>query len=121
MGPFWKTYKYILSIWTGGNLNDHEKLLQAYRDHYKHVRKVVPAEKLLEFKPGFGYKELCDFLDEPLPGDELYPHINQPDNIITMFTKLWWFTVVNAVVRVGGTACAVAAGLGAIWYYQFRK
>ena len=105
----------------GGNLNDHDRLRRTYREHYAHIRKVVPPHKLLEFKPGFGYKELCSFLEEPVPGGEAYPHINQPDNIITMFKKLWWFTVVNAVVRVGGTVGAVAAGGAAVWYYHFRN
>ena len=120
MGPFWKTFNYILTVWTHGDFNDQDSLRQTYRNHYRHVRDVVPKEKLLEFHPGDGYKKLCDFLAEP-PPDEPYPHINQPDNIFRMHTKLWWFTVVNAIVRVGGGIGAIAAAAGAIWYYRSRR
>jgi len=119
VGPFWKTFKYIVSLWTDGDFNSRERLRQTYRDHYSHVRQVVPKTKLLEFGPGDGYQKLCDFLDEPQPDKELYPHINQPDNIFKMHTKLWWFTVVNAIVRVGGGIGAVAAAAGAMWYDSY--
>ena len=120
MGPFWKTFNYIVSILTHGDFNDQKVLRETYRNHYRHVREVVPEEKLLEFNPGDGYQKLCDFLGEPRPDKESYPHINQPDNIIRVHTKLWRFTVINAVVRVGGGIGAVAAVAGAMWYYRYR-
>ena len=78
----------------------------------------MPKERLLEFRHGDGYKQLCDFLGEPVPlGDEAYPHINRPDEIIGRLRVVYWGTVAMAVVKVGG---AVAVAGGAVWYARFR-
>ena len=79
---------------------------------------MVPKNKLLDFKPHDGYKELCEFLNKPQPGEESYPHINQPDNIIKMFKTLWWRTFWNALTRVGGGISAMIVAITAIWYYK---
>lgn len=68
----------------------------------------MPKDRLLEFRQGYGYRELCDFLGEPLPGDEPYPRINQTDNIIKMQKKLYWSTVATAVAKFGGVLGATA-------------
>lgn len=68
-------FNFIVNIWTGGHINDRRKLRQSYRDHYAHVRTMAPQSKILEFRPGDGYEQLCGFLDKPVPKDEPYPHI----------------------------------------------
>ncbi|KAI4191061.1 MAG: hypothetical protein L6R41_000376 [Letrouitia leprolyta] len=85
-GPYWKTINFIMSIWTGGDFENRAKLCQNYRDHYAHIRAIVPQERILEFKLKDGWSELCKFLHRPIPVDEPGPHINQPDNIIMMHT-----------------------------------
>lgn len=110
----------IMGVWTGGDFNNRRKLQQSYRDHYAHVRSVVPKNNILEFKPGDGYEQLCRFLGKPVPENEQYPHINQPDNIITMHKSIWWFTLANAVLKVGGAVGAIVVAALAVWYYQYK-
>ena len=116
LGPYWRTINYIVSIWTGGDYNDSKALCNTYRNHYAHVRAVVPKENLLEFHSGSGYKELCDFLGVPIPLGEEYPRINQPSNIIAMHTKLWWFTVTTLLFRLLIGIGSVVIVAGAAWW-----
>lgn len=120
LGPYWRTINYIVSIWTGSDYNDSKTLCNTYRDHYSHVRAVVPKEKLLEFDASSGYEALCDFLGVPTPVGEEYPHINQPSNIITMHTKFWWFTVATLLFRVIIGSGAVLIAAGAVWWQWGR-
>ncbi|KAI4112749.1 MAG: hypothetical protein LQ338_008279 [Usnochroma carphineum] len=121
VGPYWKTINFIMNIWTGGSFDDRSKLCQSYRDHYAHIRAVVPQEKILEFKPKDGWEELCTFLGKPIPADEPYPRINQPDNIIKMHTMVWYMVVAKAVQKIGGTIVAVGVAAGAAWYYRYKS
>ncbi|KAL8947325.1 MAG: hypothetical protein Q9222_006381 [Ikaeria aurantiellina] len=119
MGPFWVLFTYILDIWTGGNINDRDRLRQTYRDHYTHARKVVPKEKLLDFRPGGGYPQLCEFLGRPAPGDKVYPHINQPDNIVRLFMRVWWITLWAAITKIGGMITAIIVAFLAVRWYSY--
>ena len=109
-----------MGLWTGGDFSNRGKLVQSYRDHYEHVRSVVPKEKILEFKAGDGYEPLCRFLGKPVPKDEQYPHINRPDNIITIHKSIWWFTIINAAIRVGKVVGAFGVVGLAAWYYRYK-
>ena len=118
VGPYWKLLSYVVSIWTNGRPNDRQKLAQTFREHYSYVRAVVPKEKLLELEPGSGYEAICKFLDKPIPKNEIYPHINPPDNIIKGHTRLWWYTVAVTGMKVGRNVGALAIAAGAIWYFS---
>ena len=77
----------IVSIWTGGDFNDHARLLQTYRSHYAHIRSVVPKEKILGFRFGDGYEELCHFSGKPVPLEEAFPNFNHADNIVKLMRR----------------------------------
>ena len=101
-------------------MQNRQKLRQSYLDHYAHIRRAVPKDKILEFKPKDGFEKLCQFLDKPLPVEGQYPHINQPDNIIKLHTMMWWYLSTKVLQRfliyltpVGVAACSV-------WYYRSR-
>lgn len=118
-GPYWKTLNCIFDIWTDGKKNDRDKLRQTYRDHYKHVRQVVPKDKLLEYKPQQGWEPLCRFLGKPIPKEEPYPYINQPDNIIKMHTVVWQKTSVLAIQKIAPFVAAFVVVVAAMWYYEY--
>lgn len=105
---------------TRGNLNDRQQLAQTFHDHYEHVRRVVPKEKLFEFDPKGGYEPLCKFLDKPVPKGGTYPHTNTPENLIEVHAKLWWYTLAIAVKKIGVNLGAVVIPAGAMWYYFYR-
>ena len=111
----------ILSIWTNGSIHDKTHLRSTYASHYAHVRNIVPKERLLEFKPGDGYEQLCAFLGKEVPPQgEKYPCVNQPDNIIRMHRALWWYTVAKAAQRVGLWVGAGMVGVGGVWWVWGR-
>ncbi|OJD33771.1 nad dependent epimerase [Diplodia corticola] len=78
-------YQPMLSkFWTDffkGDFKQHGK--QAFREHYEHVRAVVPPENLLEYHVGQGWKPLCDFLGLPLPpaGQDMV-HTNDTEGFV---------------------------------------
>jgi hypothetical protein len=45
-----------------------------YVRHNEYVRKLVPKDQLLEFRPEDGWKPLCEFLGVPVP-DQPYPRM----------------------------------------------
>jgi hypothetical protein len=49
---------------------------QAFLDHYDHVRRVVPADNLLEWSPKEGWEPLCKFLEHPIPSTP-FPRSNE--------------------------------------------
>lgn len=106
-----------MNTWTKGDWTNREKLRQGYLDHYAHVRKVVPAERLLEFKAEDGWAPLCKFLDKPIPTDEPYPHVNEGNGVVKLHAMLYWYRMMTAFTKIGGTLLAVVVGLGATWYF----
>ena len=109
-----------MNTWTKGDWSNREKLRQGYLDHYAHVRKVVPAERLLEFQAKDGWAPLCKFLDKPIPTDAPYPHVNEGNGVVKLHAILYWYRMVTALIKIGGSLLAVVVGLGAMWYYARR-
>ena len=83
--------------------------VEIYHQHNKHIRKVVPKERLLEFESKEGYEPLCEFLHLPIPTDEQgeklsYPHVNDTKelrrgmNFAAAFGVLTWVAVLPATV-----------------------
>lgn len=69
-------YPMLTKIFTpffGDNFPTQGK--QAYLDHNEEVRRLVPAERLLEYDVKDGWGPLCEFLGEQVP-DEPFPHRN---------------------------------------------
>jgi sulfotransferase family protein len=54
---------------------DREAVIDAYERHNDHVRETVPAERLVEWRPGDGWAPLCAALGVAVP-DEPFPHVN---------------------------------------------
>jgi hypothetical protein len=54
---------------------DETAATAAYEAHNRAVRAAVPADRLVEWHPGDGWKPICDALGVPAPG-EPFPHVN---------------------------------------------
>lgn len=121
IGPYWRLLHIVMNTWTNGDWSDREKLRQGYFDHYAHVRKVVPAERLLDFQAKDGWVPLCKFLDKPVPTDVPYPHVNEGNGVVKLHAILYWYRMVTALTKIGGSLLAVVVGLGAMWYYYVRR
>ncbi|KAJ8109418.1 hypothetical protein ONZ43_g6140 [Nemania bipapillata] len=51
--------------------------------HYAEVRKMVPPERLLEYRVQEGWEPLCKFLDIPVPKDVPFPNVNDNSDFIS--------------------------------------
>lgn len=54
---------------------DRDAAVAAFEAHNAAVRRLVPRERLLEWRAGDGWKPLCEALDLPIP-DQPFPRIN---------------------------------------------
>jgi hypothetical protein len=67
-----------LVVWQGvfdGRFPDVDHALDVFKNHNEAVRREVPADRLLVFDIGDGWKPLCDFLEVPVPA-EPFPKLN---------------------------------------------
>lgn len=80
-------------------------------EHYEHVRRVVPKDQLLEFRPTDGWGPLCEFLDKPVPNED-YPFINDAEEYVRIHKYIWWLTVAKITAK---TVLPVVVAIGA-WY-----
>lgn len=51
------------------------KAKEKHWEHYEVVRRIVPRERLLEYKLGSGWEPLCNFLGKEVPDVE-FPKVN---------------------------------------------
>jgi hypothetical protein len=56
--------------WTG-----RDAAIAAYERHNSAVRRAVPAERLIDWRPGDGWEPICEALGIEVP-DEAFPHVN---------------------------------------------
>lgn len=88
----------------------------AYEAWNDRVRRVVPADQLLEYQPGDGWAPLCRFLDVPdadCPTDS-YPRSNDSASMqrvitaVLTITRWWW--VVGPLLLLAAAAAVVGVG-----------
>jgi hypothetical protein len=61
-----------------GDLHTKDHVIDVYNRHNDEVRRTIPAERLLEYRPGDGWEPLCAFLGVPVP-DTPYPKTNSTE------------------------------------------
>ncbi|KAK5626654.1 hypothetical protein RRF57_002369 [Xylaria bambusicola] len=54
-----------------------------FTKHYEEVKKLVPSERLLEYRVQEGWEPLCKFLDCPVPKDVPFPNVNDNSDFVT--------------------------------------
>lgn len=70
------------------------------------------------FKPTDGYKQFCEFLGRPVPGNGVFPRMNRPDDFRRNTTALWWCGVVDVARKFGTLGGAGIAVVRAVGYCQ---
>ncbi|KAK0650277.1 hypothetical protein DIS24_g6918 [Lasiodiplodia hormozganensis] len=112
-------------FWTSFFKGDFKKYgKQVYHEHYEEVRKLVPPERLLEYRMGQGWEPLCDFLEVPVP-DKKFPHTNDTDGFVDRCRGRNRAQMCNVAFRmlvVGGGAAAtvLAASMTLHRYFGHR-
>ena len=65
------------------NWQDETEAKRAFEAHNADVRASVPADRLIDWHPGDGWKPICDRLGVPIPS-EPFPHVNSTDEFRAM-------------------------------------
>ncbi|KAI0427547.1 P-loop containing nucleoside triphosphate hydrolase protein [Xylaria sp. FL1042] len=56
---------------------------EVFTKHYAEVKKMVPPERLLEYRVQDGWEPLCKFLDCPVPKDVPFPNVNDNSDFVS--------------------------------------
>jgi len=71
----WKPFTELISRVSYGAKPDAAKARTRFDEHYRHIREIVPKERILEMSFSDSWDSLCQFLEVPVP-DVPYPHSN---------------------------------------------
>jgi hypothetical protein len=78
----------ILERHLGGRI-DHDANIRFLQAHNDSVRRIVPADRLLEFEVSQGWAPLCRFLGVAVP-DTPFPHLNEQAGMRALFQAALW-------------------------------
>ncbi|PGH16543.1 hypothetical protein AJ79_01649 [Helicocarpus griseus UAMH5409] len=108
------------------NATDREGVEQnaqeTYRRHYENVRKLVPPERLLEYKLGSGWAPLCEFLGKEVPPPDVeFPWLNESEEFVKWMRQVQ----INALKRsmrstVGSLYFQIPLVVGVLAWYLGR-
>lgn len=87
-----------------------EQAIVQFNDHNEWIRRKVPKDNILEFKPQDGWKPLCSFLEVDVPEDA-YPRIWEGDELVRAASMLWYAGAAATALQTIVPVC-VAVGLG---------
>jgi hypothetical protein len=77
IGPVWE--RMIDAVWDktfeGAPREDRNAVEAAYHRYHDRVRETIPADRLIEFETGAGWRPLCEALDLPVP-ETPFPYLN---------------------------------------------
>ncbi|KAI1375875.1 hypothetical protein F4677DRAFT_103565 [Hypoxylon crocopeplum] len=91
----------------------------AYDAYFRDIRKLVPPERLLEYKMGSGWEPLCTFLGMKVP-DVSFPNANEKATHSVEARAREKQFLANAT-RLSGPWLVGLAVLGVAWFYSQRS
>ncbi|KAK0724925.1 P-loop containing nucleoside triphosphate hydrolase protein [Lasiosphaeris hirsuta] len=117
-GPYWALFNRATEVWSAGlppyAPSARPALLRTFDNHNHLVRRVIPKENLLEFRPSDGWEPLCKFLDMPVP-DRKFPHINDSNGFLRFHSTLYWsrwvFVLKKVLIAMGILGLLLVPGL----------
>ena len=123
IGPIQTMYKYVYKDRKGFCRTDNKEELQRtartiYREHYDHVRRICPKDRLLEFKLADGWDPLCEFLGKEDPGVP-FPRLNEGAALAEKFKEFQNRSMRLVVRNLVVGAASVWVGLLAVrWAWR---
>lgn len=117
LGKYYAMGMGSLHTWTGGDVNNMEKLKKGYAAHYARMREIVPKERLLEWHPKDGWEPLCQFLGHEVPEGE-FPKVNQGNFVADLHGKMLIYRFVVVVLKALRTASPVLVAGAAWWWFK---
>ena len=74
---------------------------EIFQRHYDEVRRLVPKDRLLEYRVTEGWEPICKFLDQPIPKGSPFPNINDSSGFVARTKHRNWLQTYNVLVRLG--------------------
>lgn len=101
VGPIRDVHLRWAKDWMGVNSADEMRMVakEKYREHYELIRRIVPRERLLEYKLGSGWEPLCDFLGKEVPDVE-FPTVNDTASMHERVSIIVGRGIRNVLTRV---------------------
>ncbi|CVL10637.1 uncharacterized protein FPRN_12769 [Fusarium proliferatum] len=114
-GPFWGFSKKVMT-----DFSDKSPARQAFHEHYDLVKKIAPAERMLEFKVQEGWGPLCKFLDKEIPEEE-FPKLNDSKQFVLAHSLMWWIAFAKMVGKASFMTAisGVIASIFAMWKLKY--
>ncbi|TQV91889.1 glycoside hydrolase family 43 protein [Cordyceps javanica] len=119
--PFWFGRIFTCGrLWIGGYFGSADPATaknnarEVYRRHYDAVRRVVPKDRLLEYKLGSGWGPLCRFLGTKVP-DVPFPHRNEADILAKAFGASMGKALKNSALNI---ALVITVVGGTLWGFS---
>lgn len=78
----------ILDKHLGGRI-EHDGNIRFFNAHNEAIRRLVPADRLLEFEVSQGWGPLCRFLEVDAPGMP-FPHLNEQETMRDLVHAALW-------------------------------
>ncbi|RBR25454.1 uncharacterized protein FIESC28_01692 [Fusarium coffeatum] len=109
-GPFWEYSKKVMpaSFHTMTDFSTNSPARIVYYDHYELVRRIVPANKMLEFRIEEGWAPLCKFLEKDIP-NEKFPRVDESKDFVLRHKMMWWIAFAKMVGK--GSLTSAVAGI----------
>jgi hypothetical protein len=92
-------------------------LKRKYTEHYDRIRRIVPKERLLEFKLADGWAPLCTFFGKDVPVGE-FPRVNETEALKKKVDGVKKEMLRLTVRKYGPAFVAVGVAVGA--YFMLR-
>lgn len=98
----------------GGDLSNEKVLKRRFDEHYEHVRRIVPRDRLYEKDITEGWEGMCRFLGKPVPS-VLFPRTNDREEF-SQSMRVMVQAGVARITRIALKWLGLALGLGpAAW------
>ncbi|KAJ9144632.1 NAD dependent epimerase/dehydratase [Pleurostoma richardsiae] len=92
---------------------------QVFLRHCDEVRRLVPKERLLEYRVSEGWEPLCEFLEVPVPKGEPFPNINDNRIFVERSRRRNRMQMLNAGLRLLLVSTLAIACVMFAWVVMF--
>lgn len=123
LGPVATMFYYVYKDRQGFCRTDNKEELQAtartlYREHYAHVRRCCPEERLLNFRLEDGWGPLCEFLGKEEPGVP-FPRLNEGAALAEKFKEFNKRSGLLVVRNLALVSVSIVVGLFAMGWVRW--
>lgn len=95
--------------------NDPKRCKEVYVQMYEEVRRIVPKDRLLEFRLKEGWEPMCKFLGKEIPSGP-FPHINESSE----FDERTELIARHAMIRGSKRLLTLFAFIAVAWVFVWK-